>query len=126
MSSKYPPRYKPSGLEMIPTPRYAVRCLEGAKPGFVWLYEVPDGFVIMKSDGEKILTATSKNLRDLDADFYSNQLQDFLLDRATEGLSVPDALARVREHYGDPAYELACSDINDVEPEVRALVTSLV
>lgn len=125
MSSKYPPRYKPSGLQMIPTPCYDVLSRE-PKPGKAWVYWVPGGIVALISDDDKILTCTDKKIRDLEVHAYTAQMQDFILDCAAEGLSVPEALVKIQERFGEPGIELALADINKPYIEIRDAVTSLV
>lgn len=113
------PRFKPCGLERLPTPRYNSRAFP-THGGQAWVYKVEGGVVVLKTDFEKVLTIADENMIDINVYKYSNPMQDFILECARRELSLEDALKAFRATYGEPDIILDVADINDVHPEVRA------
>ncbi|AKK11694.1 hypothetical protein [Corynebacterium uterequi] len=114
-------RYKAMGLEMLPSKHYNVRRQDKA-PGTAWVYHAPKGVTVVKFDGEKILTATSKRLEDVNDWHASGVVQKYIVDCAERDIPPQDAIELVRQRFGEPDLVVQCADVNDVSPEVREAI----
>ncbi|TNL96083.1 hypothetical protein [Corynebacterium tapiri] len=109
------------GLEMLPSKHYAV-WREDRAEGTAWVYSVGDKVAVVKFDGEKIFSATSKFLIDVDAADLSDQMQDFICNCADRDVPIDQAREMFLKRFGPPDLILKVADVNDVSPEVRAAV----
>ena len=109
-------RYKPMGLELLPSKHYHVKWPDVAT-GTAWVYQSGGKVAVIKFDGAKILTATSKNLMDIDDAARGDSMQDFLIDCSESGVPIEETKRRFLEHFGEPDLTV---DAADVSPEVRS------
>ena len=118
-------RYRYMGLEMIPTPCYDA-LTHGPSHGTGWLYRFADKFVAVKFNDDKVLTGTNTEpfypYQDWDR---GDEIQDVILDSAAAGLSIPDALERVRKKFGEPDAVIDLADVNNPAEEFCAKAQEL-
>lgn len=116
-------RYKPMGLELLPSKHYHVKRPDVAT-GTAWVYQDGGKVAVIKFDGAKILTATSKNLMDIGGAARGDLMQDFLIDCAERDVPIEEAKSQFLEHFGQPDIVVEAADVNDVAPEVRAALAA--
>ena len=113
-------RYKEMGLEMLPNKHYAAWSHE-PRAGIVWVYRTSGKVIPVLSDQEKILLCADGDVNAPDFDWeLGNVLQDLIIDCADNDLTVAQALAVVREKWGQPDIELRVDDVNTAGPAIRA------
>ena len=113
-------RYKEMGLEMLPNKHYAAWSHE-PRAGIVWVYRTSGKVIPVLSDQEKILLCADGDVNASDFDWeLGNVLQDLIIDCAVNDLTVAQALAVVREKWGQPDIELRVDDVNTAGPAIRA------
>ncbi|MDK4205998.1 hypothetical protein [Corynebacterium pseudodiphtheriticum] len=113
-------RYKEMGLEMLPNKHYAAWSHE-PRAGIVWVYRTSGKVIPVLSDQEKILLCADGDVNASDFDWeLGNVLQDLIIDCADNDLTVAQALAVVREKWGQPDIELRVDDVNTAGPAIRA------
>ena len=117
-------RYRYMGLEMIPTPRYDAKTDEPC-PGTGWMWRVENGVMALKFNNDKVLISTVKGFEDYEDWDRGHDLQDVILRSAADGLSIPDALERVRKAFGNPTVVVALKDINESADELRPTAQQL-
>ena len=110
-------RYRYMGLEMIPTPCYKAKTSEPC-PGTAWMWRVENGVVALKFNNDKVLTGTGYGFDDYKDWDRGDDLQDVILSSAADGLSIPEALERVRKAFGHPTVIVALKDINKSADEL--------
>ncbi|MDK4242830.1 hypothetical protein [Corynebacterium pseudodiphtheriticum] len=115
-------RYKEMGLEMLPNKHYAAWSHE-PRAGIVWVYRTSGKVIPVLSDQEKILLCADGDVDASDFDWeLGGVLQDLINDCADNDLTVPEALAVIREKWGQPDIEISVADVNDASPELRAVL----
>ena len=113
-------RYKEMGLEMLPNKHYAAWSHE-PRAGIVWVYRTSGKVIPVLSDQEKILLCADGDVNASDFDWeLGNVLQDLIIDCADNDLTVAQALAVVREKWGQPDIELRVDDVNTAGTAIRA------
>ncbi|QQU78756.1 hypothetical protein I6I73_08180 [Corynebacterium striatum] len=112
-------RYKPMGLELLPSKHYHVKRPDRAA-GVVWIFKTANGICPVKSDDSLILTTTAKKMFDLVDLEVGGAMQDFLIACAESDVPIEEAKRRFLEHFGDPDLIVEAADVNDVSPEVRS------
>ena len=113
-------RYKEMGLEMLPNKHYAAWSHE-PRAGIAWVYRTSGKVIPVVSDQEKILLCADGHVDASDFDWeLGNVLQDLIIDCADNDLTVAQALAVVREKWGQPDIELRVDDVNTAGPAIRA------
>ena len=113
-------RYKEMGLEMLPNKHYDSWSDE-PRAGIVWLYRTSGKVIPVVSDQEKILLCADGHVNASDFDWeLGNVLQDLIIDCADNDLTVAQALAVVREKWGQPDIGLRVDDVNTAGPAIRA------
>ena len=91
-------RYKEMGLEMLPNKHYAAWSHE-PRAGIVWVYRTSGKVIPVLSDQEKILLCADGDVDASDFDWeLGGVLQDLINDCADNDLTVPEALAVIREN----------------------------
>lgn len=113
-------QYKEMGLEMLPNKHYAAWSDE-PRPGLAMVYRTRDKVIPVICDEERIFTCddsiVDNGIVDWDA---GNKLQGLIIDSADNDLTVAQALAVVREKWGQPDIELRVDDVNTAGPAIRA------
>ncbi|WP_141742277.1 hypothetical protein [Corynebacterium sp. HMSC08D02] len=117
-------RYRYMGLEMIPTPCYNAKTSEPC-PGTAWMWRVEHGVIALKFNNDKVLTGTGYGFDDYKDWGRGNALQDVILGSAADGLSIPEALDRVRKAFGNPDVIVDLRDINESADELRPTAQQL-
>lgn len=118
-------RYRYMGLEMIPTPCYNAKTSEPC-PGTAWMWRVEHGVMALKFNNDKVLTGTGYGFDDSKDWDRGDELQDVILSAAADGLSIPEALERVRRAFGNPDIIVDLKDINESADELRPTAQQLV
>ncbi|OIR42795.1 hypothetical protein [Corynebacterium sp. NML130628] len=118
-------RYQYMGLEMIPTPRYDAKTDEPCT-GTAWMWRVENGVIALEFNNDKVLTGTSYGFEDYKDWDRGDDLQDVILSAAVDGLSIPEALERVRKAFGNPTVIIALKDINESADELGPTAQQLV
>ncbi|WP_306515808.1 hypothetical protein [Corynebacterium sp.] len=112
-------RYKEIGLEMLPNKHYAAWSHE-PRPGIAMVYRTRDKVIPVICDEKRIFTCDNSPV---DASYYDwpvgNDLQRLIIDCADNDLTVAQALAVVREKWGQPDIELRVDDVNTAGPAIR-------
>ena len=112
-------RYKEMGLEMLPNKHYAAWSRE-PRPGLAMVYRTRDKVIPVICDEKRIFTCDNSPV---DASYYDwregNDLQRLIIDCADNDLTVAQALAVVREKWGQPDIELRVDDVNTAGPAIR-------
>ena len=113
-------RYKEMGLEMLPNKHYAAWSDE-PRPGLAMVYRTRDKVIPVICDEERIFTCDNSPV---DASYYDwdagEKLQGLIIDCADNDLTVAQALAVVREKWGQPDIEIKVDDVNTAGPAIRA------
>ncbi|MEJ4095829.1 hypothetical protein [Corynebacterium propinquum] len=113
-------RYKEMGLEMLPNKHYAAWSDE-PRPGLAMVYRTRDKVIPVICDEERIFTCDNSPV---DASYYDwdagDKLQGLIIDCADNDLTVAQALAVVREKWGQPDIEIEVDDVNTAGPAIRA------
>ena len=113
-------RYKEMGLEMLPNKHFAAWSDE-PRPGLAMVYRTRDKVIPVICDEERIFTCDDSTVDDSIYDWpVGNDLQRLIIDCADNDLTVPEALAVVREQWGQPAIELKVDDVTTAGPVIRA------
>ena len=113
-------RYKEMGLEMLPNTHYAAWSDE-PRPGLAMVYRTRDKVIPVICDEKRIFTCDDSTVDDDVFDWRAGgKLQDLIIDCANNDLTVPEALAVVREKWGQPDIELRVDDVNTAGPAIRA------
>ena len=94
-------RYRYMGLEMIPTPCYDAKTFEPC-PGTAWMWRVENGVIALEFNNDKVLVGASNGFEDYVDWDRGHELQSVILRSAADGLSIPEALERVRKVFGPP------------------------
>ena len=114
-----PDRYKEMGLEMLPNKHYGAWSHE-PRPGLAMVYRTRDKVIPVICDEKRIFTCDNSPV---DASYYDwdagDKLQGLIIDCADNDLTVPEALAVVREKWGQPDIELKVDDVNTAGPVIR-------
>ena len=112
-------RYKEMGLEMLPNKHYAAWSRE-PRPGLAMVYRTRDKVIPVICDEKRIFTCDNSPV---DASYYDwlegNDLQRLIIDCADNDLTVAQALAVVREKWGQPDIGLRVDDVNTAGPAIR-------
>lgn len=112
-------RYKEMGLEMLPNKHYAAWSDE-PRPGLAMVYRTRDKVIPLICDEKRIFTCDDSTV---DASYYDwdagDKLQGLIIDCADNDLTVAQALAVVREKWGQPDIELRVDDVNTAGPAIR-------
>ena len=112
-------RYKEMGLEMLPNKHYAAWSHE-PRPGLAMVYRTRDKVIPVICDEERIFTCDDSTVDNDIVDWDAgNKLQDLIIDCADNDLTVAQALAVVREKWGQPDIELRVDDVNTAGPAIR-------
>lgn len=111
-------RYRYMGLEMIPTPRYDAKTSEPC-PGIGWMWRVENGVIALEFNNDEVLTGTEYGFEDYVDWGRENALQDVILGASADGLSIPEALERVRNAFGNPDVIVELKDLNESADELR-------
>ncbi|UQV55006.1 hypothetical protein [Corynebacterium pseudodiphtheriticum] len=112
-------RYKEMGLEMLPNKHYAAWSHE-PRAGIAWVYRTSGKVIPVVSDQEKILLCADGHVDASDFDWeLGKNLQRLIIDCADNDLTVAQALAVVREKWGQPDIELRVDDVNIAGPAIR-------
>ncbi|MDK4291098.1 hypothetical protein [Corynebacterium pseudodiphtheriticum] len=112
-------RYKEMGLEMLPNKHYAAWSHE-PRPGLAMVYRTRDKVIPVICDEKRIFTCDDSTVDDSIYDWpVGNDLQRLIIDCADNDLTVPEALAVVREKWGQPDIELRVDDVNTAGPAIR-------
>lgn len=113
-------RYKEMGLEMLPNKHYGAWSHE-PRPGLAMVYRTRDKVIPVIRGEKRIFTCDNSPV---DASYYDwregNDLQRLIIDCANNDLTVTQALAVVREKWGQPDIELNVDDVNDAGAAIRA------
>ncbi|MCI6205784.1 MAG: hypothetical protein SPK00_07745 [Corynebacterium glucuronolyticum] len=117
-------RYRYMGLEMIPTPRYDALTSESS-PGTGWMWRFKGGIVALKFANDKVLTCTGQGFSEAKDWDRGDEIQDVILDSAADGLSIPEALERVRKKFGEPDAVIDLPDVNNPAEEFCAKAQEL-
>ena len=113
-------RYKEMGLEMLPNKHYAAWSDE-PRPGLAMVYRTRDKVIPVICDEKQIFTCDDSTVDNGIVDWDAgNKLQDLIIDCADNDLTVAQALAVVREKWGQPDIELRVDDVNTAGPAIRA------
>lgn len=113
-------RYKEMGLEMLPNKHYAAWSHE-PRPGLAMVYRTRDKVIPVICDEKQIFTCDDSTVDNGIVDWDAgNKLQDLIIDCADNDLTVAQALAVVREKWGQPDIELRVDDVNTAGPAIRA------
>lgn len=118
-------RYRYMGLEMIPTPCYDAKTDEPC-PGTGWMWRGENGVIALEFNNDKVLVGASNGFEDYVDWDRENALQDVILGSAADGLSIPEALERVRKAFGNPTVIIALKDINESADELGPTAHQLV
>ncbi|WP_306515812.1 hypothetical protein [Corynebacterium sp.] len=112
-------RYKEMGLEMLPNKHYDSWSDE-PRSGLAMVYRTRDKVIPVICDEKRIFTCDNSPV---DASYYDwpvgNDLQRLIIDCADNDLTVPEALAVVREKWGQPDIEIKVDDVNTAGPAIR-------
>ncbi|MDC7087841.1 hypothetical protein [Corynebacterium pseudodiphtheriticum] len=112
-------RYKEMGLEMLPNKHYAAWSHE-PRPGLAMVYRTRDKVIPVICDEERIFTCDDSTVDNDIVDWDAgNKLQGLIIDCADNDLTVAQALAVVREKWGQPDIELRVDDVNTAGPAIR-------
>ena len=112
-------RYKEMGLEMLPNKHYAAWSHE-PRPGLAMVYRNRDKVIPVICDEERIFTCDDSTVDNDIVDWDAgNKLQGLIIDCADNDLTVAQALAVVREKWGQPDIELRVDDVNTAGPAIR-------
>ncbi|MDK4282920.1 hypothetical protein [Corynebacterium propinquum] len=112
-------RYKEMGLEMLPNKHYDSWSDE-PRPGLAMVYRIRDKVIPVICDEKRIFTCDDSTVDDSIYDWpVGNDLQRLIIDCANNDLTVTQALAVVREKWGQPDIELKVDDINTAGPAIR-------
>ena len=112
-------RYKEMGLEMLPNKHYAAWSHE-PRPGLAMVYRTRDKVIPVICDEKQIFTCDDSTVDNGIVDWDAgNKLQDLIIDCADNDLTVAQALAVVREKWGQPDIELRVDDVNTAGPAIR-------
>ena len=115
-----PDRYKEMGLEMLPNKHYGAWSHE-PRPGIAMVYRTRDKVIPVICDEKRIFTCDDSTVDDSIYDWrVGNDLQRLIIDCADNDLTVAQALAVVREKWGQPDIELRVDDVNTAGPAIRA------
>lgn len=114
-------RYKEMGLEMLPTRGYDVLS-EHETPGTAWVYKTPRGVNVVKFDDISVLSSTSKKMEDFIDWDRGCAIQEVIHSAAVSGLSVRDALQKVKGTFGEPDLIVPLRTVDDAEPDVRPVL----
>lgn len=113
-------RYKEMGLEMLPNKHYAAWSDE-PRPGLAMVYRTRDKVIPVICDEKRIFTCDDSTVDDAVFDWGAGgKLQDLIIDCADNDLTVAQALAVVREKWGQHDIELRVDDVNTAGPAIRA------
>lgn len=113
-------RYKEMGLEMLPNKHYAAWSDE-PRPGLAMVYRTRDKVIPVICDEERIFTCDDSTVDNDIVDWDAgNKLQGLIIDCADNDLTVAQALAVVREKWGQPDIGLRVDDVNTAGPAIRA------
>lgn len=113
-------RYKEMGLEMLPNKHYAAWSRE-PRPGLAMVYRTRDKVIPVICDEKQIFTCDDSTVDNGIVDWDAgNKLQGLIIDCADNDLTVAQALAVVREKWGQPDIELRVDDVNTAGPAIRA------
>ncbi|MDK8761407.1 hypothetical protein QP921_06555 [Corynebacterium pseudodiphtheriticum] len=112
-------RYKEMGLEMLPNKHYDSWSDE-PRPGLAMVYRTRDKVIPVICDEKRIFTCDDSTVDDSIYDWpVGNDLQRLIIDCANNDLTVTQALAVVREKWGQPDIELKVDDVNTAGPAIR-------
>lgn len=112
-------RYKEMGLEMLPNKHYDSWSDE-PRPGLAMAYRTPGKVIPVICDEKRIFTCDDSTVDDSIYDWpVGNDLQRLIIDCANNDLTVTQALAVVREKWGQPDIELKVDDVNTAGPAIR-------
>ncbi|MDK4229286.1 MULTISPECIES: hypothetical protein [Corynebacterium] len=112
-------RYKEMGLEMLPNKHYAAWSDE-PRPGLAMVYRTRDKVIPLICDEEQIFTCDDSTVDNGIVDWDAgNKLQGLIIDCADNDLTVAQALAVVREKWGQSDIELRVDDVNTAGPAIR-------
>lgn len=112
-------RYKEMGLEMLPNKHYDSWSDE-PRPGLAMVYRTRDKVIPVICDEERIFTCDDSTVDNDIVDWDAgNKLQGLIIDCAGNDLTVAQALAVVREKWGQPDIELRVDDVNTAGPAIR-------
>ncbi|MDK8479093.1 hypothetical protein QP937_05850 [Corynebacterium pseudodiphtheriticum] len=112
-------RYKEMGLEMLPNKHYASWSDE-PRPGLAMVYRTRDKVIPVICDEKRIFTCDDSTVDNDIVDWDAgNKLQGLIIDCADNDLTVAQALAVVREKWGQPDIELRVDDVNTAGPAIR-------
>lgn len=112
-------RYKEMGLEMLPNKHYAAWSHE-PRPGLAMVYRTRDKVIPVICDEKRIFTCDDSTVDNDIVDWDAgNKLQGLIIDCADNDLTVAQALAVVREKWGQPDIELRVDDVNTAGPAIR-------
>ena len=113
-------RYKEMGLEMLPNKHYDSWSDE-PRPGLAMVYRTRDKVIPVICDEKQIFTCDDSTVDNGIVDWDAgNKLQGLIIDCADNDLTVAQALAVVREKWGQPDIELRVDDVNIAGPAIRA------
>ena len=113
-------RYKEMGLEMLPN-KHCAAWSDEPRPGLAMVYRTRDKVIPVICDEKRIFTCDDSTVDDDVFDWRAGgKLQDLIIDCANNDLTVPEALAVVREKWGQPDIELRVDDVNTAGPAIRA------
>lgn len=112
-------QYKEMGLEMLPNKHYDSWSDE-PRPGLAMVYRTRDKVIPVICDEKRIFTCDDSTVDDDVFDWGAGgKLQDLIIDCADNDLTVAQALAVVREKWGQPDIELRVDDVNTAGPAIR-------
>ncbi|MDK8551760.1 hypothetical protein [Corynebacterium pseudodiphtheriticum] len=112
-------RYKEMGLKMLPNKHYDSWSDE-PRPGLAMVYRTRDKVIPVICDEKRIFTCDDSTVDDSIYDWpVGNDLQRLIIDCANNDLTVTQALAVVREKWGQPDIELKVDDVNTAGPAIR-------
>ena len=87
------------------------------------VYRTRDKVIPVICDEKQIFTCDDSTVDNGIVDWDAgNKLQDLIIDCADNDLTVAQALAVVREKWGQPDIEIPVADVNDASPELRAVL----
>lgn len=89
------------------------------------MWRVENGVVALKFNNGKVLTGTGYGFDDYKDWDRGDELQDVILSAAADGLSIPEALERVRKAFGNPTVVVALQDINESADELGPIAQKL-
>ena len=89
------------------------------------MWRVEHGVVALKFNNGKVLTGTVKGFDDYEDWDRGDALQDVILGSAADGLSIPEALERVRKAFGSHDVIVDLRDINESADELRPTAQQL-